>query len=373
MDPPVDKCLMNLLYKTFLYRPEDEDPAVKPMFINLKNGILLLDSDTPQLIDHTDSMEFFTTVQVPTPYDPEAKPKLWIETLMDIFPDDPAKIAVLQQFVGYLLYPKILFPAVMMQVGKAGAGKSTLQQVLTQLIGPQNVSHVSLGQMEKQFGAAQIMNKLLNTCAETETAPLESTTFKQISASDRVSLDRKHAEHVVGRPIAKHLISTNTMPRFNEKGEAIYRRLLIIKFVHAFSKEDKDVHRADQLCEPDEMAGILNWAIEGLEIVLKDNQGKFNAVPASCEADMSEFKKVQEPVIEYVEDSGNVILGPDCHVGRRECYRDYVEWCEGPAKKRPVGEKRFFARIEELYNVSTGRVDTKKKWIGIGLVYQPES
>jgi putative DNA primase/helicase len=251
-------------------------------------------------------------------------------------------------------------------VGAAGGGKGTIQKVITAMLGPQNVSHVSLARVEDRFAAAELMGKLLNASAESESTPLESTRFKEISAGDRVSLDKKFAEPVIGVPIAKHLISMNELPKFKEKSDAIYRRLIILEFGHSFTDEERDVHKADKLCTPESLKAILAWAVQGLRIVFEENEGKMINLPDTCKSAMERFKEHQEPLRLFINE--NCLIGDQFNVGRQQLYKAYENWCHGPGKIRsPLGLRKFIARIEELYHPHFRRIGKKMRWLGIGL------
>jgi putative DNA primase/helicase len=339
-----------------VYKYQDPE-APRPLYINLKNGLLNLNS--LELQPHTP--EVFITVQLPVNYYPDKQSHLWIQTLTEIFDDDSDKINVLQQFFGYCLYPRILFPCALFQIGSGGNGKGLVENVLGHLLGQENCCHISLRRMERQWGPAEIKDKLLNSCSETEIGALDVTTFKALAAGDWIQGERKFKDDIKFRPFAKHLVSMNSWPSVREKSDAFFRRVIVLEYLQKFEGENRDVHRLDKLGS--ELDAILSWAVDGLQYVLEKNSFW---IPDCCKLAKERFREQVNPVLLFGKECCIVAEWAWCE--RPKLFSAYRAWCEDSGL-RALGKKTFYQMIDRTFPVRFPvRKGTKDGYGGIGLL-----
>jgi P4 family phage/plasmid primase-like protien len=338
-----------------------EELTFDPMLLNLRNGMLNI--NTFELRPH--APEFHSRVQLPVSYRENSTCSRWIEALAQIFADDTEKASVLQEFAGYCLYPKILFPCALFQIGSGRNGKGIVEKVLCAMLGRENVSHISLARLEETFGPVEIQDKLLNSCGETETRPLEVTNFKKIAAGDEVQAQRKYLPDVKFTPFAKHLISMNSFPGVKEKTDAFFRRIIVLEYKQKFEGLADDKRLADKLIQ--ELDGIFAWAFDGLKRVLEREE----IVSPTCVIQAKErFREKVNPVLGFVNEV--CLLGDGAsddapRVLPADLYRAYQDWIED-AKLRPLGKNNFY---EQLYlnfpAVRKRRYGKREFFFGIGL------
>lgn len=346
------------LLKNHAYKASDE-LANAPYWLNVKNGMLHL--DTLELKPH--APEFNSRVQLPVEYDPEADCPLWIESLQDIFADDLEKCDVLQQFFGYCLYPRIIFPAALFQIGVGRNGKGVVEHILINLLGGKNVSHISLSRMEKPFGPIELKDKLLNACAETESGSLDVTNFKKIATGDMVQAEVKYKDDITFQPIAKHMVSMNDFPTIREKTDAFFRRVIILEYKQIFSGDKDNRELKSQLMS--ELNGIFTWALDGLRMVLDQ---KHIVVPESVQLAKQRFRQKSNPVLTYIEEM--CAVNASAVVLPKALYDSYKEWCED-SKVRPLGKHNFYEQIYLNCGVKKVRIGTKEWLKGVGLASNP--
>lgn len=349
------------------YAGDPDSLAPDPMWLNLKNTMLHL----PDMETAPHSPDFMSRTQLPIEYEPGANCPLWLETLSEIFEDDLSKGDVLQEFFGYCLYPQIIFPCALLQIGGGANGKGLVEQVACAFVGNENVSHISLTRMEKTFGAIEIMDKLLNSCGETEAKQLDVTNFKLIAAGDEIQAEVKYKNDIKFKPIAKHLISMNTFPGVKEKTNAFFRRIIVMEYLQEFKGDDADPRRAEKIIAK-ELNGIFMWALEGLKRVLEN--GKIQ-VPESVSQAKERFRHKTNPVLGFVEEM--CVYKPDdpkVKVLPLTLYKTYQEWCE-EGKAQSLGKINFYENIRQNFPKVKKRRDsdggTREFYYGIGLSSNP--
>ena len=263
---------------------ENLQTNTEPNLINVKNG--LLDIDTFVLKPNTPDKLF--TYQINAKYDPNAKCERFAKFLNEVLVTEDKKmpdyelIHLVQQFVGYCLYIKIPFHVCLMLYGAGRNGKSVLVFAIRRLF-RKLTSQVQFEEIgEDKFATADLVSKLINVSSEfSANAKLSDGRIKGIIAGDEQRAQRKHQAAFEFRPFAKHIITTNNLPRSRDNSLGFFSKFMIIPFHKTFlNKEDIDKELQEVCSESDpyleeklkeEMDGILLWALNGLSELLNNN------------------------------------------------------------------------------------------------------
>jgi len=114
--------------------------------------------------------------------------------------------------------------------GIGGTGKSTLLEVLTKIVGEQNVSNVLLDQFGNRFIFSNMLGKYLNIGDDNgKNDELQNVgTLKSIVTGNRVTIDRKNMQPIECRIFAKQLFATNILPYIDFTDGGLMRRLNIV-------------------------------------------------------------------------------------------------------------------------------------------------
>lgn len=114
--------------------------------------------------------------------------------------------------------------------GVGGTGKSTLLEVLTKIVGEQNVSNVLLDQFGNRFIFSNMLGKYLNIGDDNgKNDELQNVgTLKSIVTGNRVTIDRKNMQPIECRIFAKQLFATNILPYIDFTDGGLMRRLNIV-------------------------------------------------------------------------------------------------------------------------------------------------
>jgi putative DNA primase/helicase len=299
----------------------------------------------PVLAKH--SPRFFSTLRLPYDYDPEAGCPKWQVFLEDVLSADKEYITLIQQWVGYLLRPDLREQKFLLCVGEGANGKGVLFQVLQDLVGCANCSQVPLSRFGKPFALYATYGKLVNMTSESSHMIDEEaeSILKSFVAGDRFTFERKFREPMDGMPTAKLMIATNALPRFNDKTQGVWRRILLIPFDKSIT-EDQQIKNLAQEIAKKELPGIFNWGMDGLRSLNRNNGF---VKPARTDDLLEEYRRDSDParafLVEHFTASpnaqGNVIPCSDA-------YKQYRQWCEDNGY-HPLGERAFGQQVKRIF------------------------
>lgn len=310
--------------------------------IVLKNGVL--DFVTGEVRDHNPD-EYIDRV-IPYAYDSSAKCPIWKRCINDWLPDMPEEQEALQQFFGYILMSHAKYKKAMILFGPRDTGKSQVCDVATQLVGGKEfICSITPDQMDDPRSLAMIKGKALNVVADLKKSTvLADGGFKQlVSTGDAIALDQKYTRSEMYSPTAKHLFATNNLPTIVDVTDAVFRRILILKFTKQLPLDQQDTLLEDKL--HGEMPGILSWAIEGAK-KLYASGGRWPRV-ASSESLIDEYKLNQNPLFFYIKESGLVEVTSKGHVSTEELRNSMNEF----NGTKPYGRRGFAKLIEGVTGI----------------------
>lgn len=349
---------------TYVSREEFNNP---PELLAVENGILNV--KTKELRDHTP--EELITIKLPVKYDPKAECPKIENFLSEILKED--NIPIIQEFVGFCLLKEYRFHRALMLTGGGANGKSTFLNLVRRLLGISNVSSPSLHDLlYNRFAKADLYGKLANIHADIPDRALKNTgAFKMLTGQDQIYAEKKHKDAFHFDNYAKLLFSANEIPETKDKTRAFFRRWIVIEFPYKFTDDpedenkDKDPNILEKITTKEELSGFLNWALEGLERLLENNQFSTTLTPEE-RADI--WEEMSDPIVAFKE--AKLEVRPEVYGTKDEIYLAYVKFCHD--RSTPPLDKNVFARelpkrvpVEEYYPKIDGR--QTKSWKGITL------
>ena len=303
------------------YTPNSE--LNKGDLLNLKNGMFNLKDN--ELTKHSPDLK--STIQLNVKYDEDSLCNLWIKTLNQIFNDDIEKVKILQEFFGLCLTKETKYEKALLMIGEGRNGKSVILYILEQLIGYQNRSAVSLDDFDNPHYIANLFNKVVNISIETSAkSSVYDANFKSIISGDSIEADPKYKKPFMFRPFCKLVVSTNNLPRVDDKSDAFFKRLLILRFDKQFSEEEQNRELKYQL--DGEIDGIFLWALSGLKRLRKQ---KSFIIGKSIVDEVREYRKENNNVIIFVEE--NCDFDSFSYITCKDFYKGYASWCKESGHK----------------------------------------
>lgn len=211
-----------------LSKNNDEVNRYPAQWINFKNG--MYDPVSSQMHDH--DPKYCSINQIPHIYDPKAvyKGSMAEEFYEGLIPD----IADREMFFAYCgncMNTDTSLQKFMVILGYPGSGKSTAINMLVDAVGRENVSSITLQDLNERFMPTELLGKLLNACADLPKKALDQVdAIKRIVGEDLVKGEYKHGKVFTFYSYAKLIFSANEMPiSLDEKSGAFFRRLLMIE------------------------------------------------------------------------------------------------------------------------------------------------
>jgi putative DNA primase/helicase len=333
-----------------------------PNLINLKNG--MLDLTDFSLREHDPIYQSIT--QINASYNKDADCKKWIKTLLEIFPDCPEKIDLLQEFFGLCLTRDTKYEKALWLLGEGANGKSTILYVLQQILDRANYTSIPLEKFNDFHYTANLFGKMANISIETNAkSAVYDALFKAIVSGDTISADMKYGQVFQFSPYCKLIFALNNMPRVDDKTGAFYRRLIILKLPREFKEEEQNKNLKNELLA--EKDGILNWMINGLKRL--QARGYFE-ITGKVKEEVEEYRAENNNVLVFVKEE--CVLENEAEISKQGLYDAYAQWCKtngyrGLSKKRFGTEiLKHFTSIEEAWAKPEGRV-----WRGINTTFQP--
>lgn len=261
--------------------------------LNLLNGVLdLSDPSEVRFIPHCSDLISFSCVS--TVYDPSAQCPEWKRFLNTITQEDRDTKRLIQETFGYCLIPGNWMQTAFILMGDGNNGKSTLLEILRELLGNESTSSLSLNELDQRFKRSLLRGKLANISDEAPTGKeISSDVFKNLVAGGTITAEEKNKPPFSFQNTAKIITAANKPPILREQTHALHRRLIVIPFDYQITKSERNPHMVADLKK--ELPGILNWAIQGLRR-LREQKAFTDCIAA------------QEAKKKFIKDSDSVLL-----------------------------------------------------------------
>jgi len=172
--------------------------------------------------------------RLPVDYNPNADCPRIKQFIEEILPDDVEQI---QEWFGYHLLKDYPYQKAFIFTGSGANGKSTLFQLLTAFLGPENVSNQTLYDLtSNRFAVAELHGKLANISPDVGADELKRTgTFKALTGGDWIKAERKNRDPFKFKNYAKLSFACNQLPTSPDESYAFFRRFIIFELKKQFT------------------------------------------------------------------------------------------------------------------------------------------
>jgi putative DNA primase/helicase len=329
-----ESLLKQFFATAYLPEPIRQDDVT---LINFRNGTLEISSQGWHL--RAFERHDFLTYQLPFDFDETRDAPQWQQFLDRVQPDVACQ-RILAEYIGYCFTRGLKLEKVLLLYGSGANGKSVFCDVISALLGAENISHYSLSSLSELQGyfRARLVNKLLNYGSELD-ARLQTDLFKQLASGERIQARLPYGQPFELRDYAKLAFNCNELPRDVEHSEAYFRRFLVIPFTVTIPEAERNVELATEIIRT-ELSGVFNWVLAGLKRLLA--QKNFTASDAAKIA-LAEYRRESDSVMMFLEEE-EYAPSLEGWVRLKTLYAEYRSYClEGGFK--PLGRGKFGARL----------------------------
>ena len=325
--------------------------------IVLKNGVYDMKRDK---FSSTFDPDLHARASHPIEFDADADCPVFKGFITEVLGEE--MLPFIFEWFGYNFYRSYDVQKMLFIHGKGGTGKSTLINLLREMIGSDNYSAVTLQYlMTERFAKIGLYRKVANFDTDAKPQYLaDGATLKMLTGEDAIYADRKNKEPITFYNYAKLTFAMNELPPMRDFSGGLKRRMMILTMDKVLTNEVKELYPLEVI--QGELAGIFNEAMKGLRRLLKN--GEF-----------SESKIMKDDVVKW-EQGNDVVamfIDEECKVGKdlstpvKVAYDDYKLYCSSSGYK-PLSRNSFGQRMTELGFVNKLiKIDGKpiRSWEGI--------
>lgn len=344
------------VYKYLLLNAEKIKLDKENGIINFRNGLL----NTKERIFYEHTPEVFSINQINTIYNESARKVQAVDDVLDrLSTYKQERKQTILEMIGYSMTTSVRLQKAFILYGEtARNGKTTLINIITELIGRENIGNVSFKDINKnRFAASGIKNKLLNAGSEMTEEYIEDVSiFKMYVTGDYVEVEKKFEARQMISPYAKFIYSANTLPNVSDKTNGFYRRLQIIPLETSFTDKDaKDFNYNDLVTEE----ALQYLARISLEAYMSMGEQFSNYEESNRE--LEKYQISSSSVLAFINDKEQIekLCSNVKTLNATEVYSNYKEYCIDN-QYRIVGRNKFYKEIEKNKLITIGEKNHQK-------------
>lgn len=381
--------ILERLKEDTVKREELEAAGFTTNYVCVENGVL--DVDARVLLGHDPKYQF--TTYLPVEYDPEAGMER-LDAFLDEITQREADKLTLVELVGNCLLPNYEYEKILVLFGEGSNGKSTWYDVVRTFLGsasspgdPTNVDSLTLQQItENRFATSSLVGKWANIGEDLPEKKIQDLgPLKDLTGGGETSVEPKGKERFSFHNRAKMMFAANRPPVLPERSTAVKRRLVPVHLPYRFTTDPADGHKdaqkeglIDELTTDDELSGLLNAALDGLDR-LRD-QGDVS-LPESHDERLEMYERFSDHIKAFRVDC--LTNEGDSRILKDDIYNAYTNFC-AESDREPVGKRTFWQQLRKTtLNVTEKRlaesVDPDRRraidnvaWTDLGEEYAPE-
>jgi P4 family phage/plasmid primase-like protien len=301
------------------------------------------------------------------PFIPGKKSKLWLEFVEEAFPD-PYIRRFIQVATGYCLLGDPNQDVVIFLIGRGGSGKSTFIRTLEKMFGdyagvvpPVEIDDKMPGSSAGGTNASllALRGKRIATCTELSDKVRLGAKLKGLTGGDTQSGRGLYSRIVTAfTPRFVVWLGGNLQPEAKAVDTGLTRRMRYVPMESQPTKINRDLRA--QLQAPEELAGVFNWALAGLQMFFTD--GRTLIVPEAIEQRSQQARREASDIGPWMHD--RVIEDDDADgFTPSEGYDKYVEWwmeVNGTRRGLPVRNVSRFGEEMAALGYRSQRVRSKQ-------------
>ena len=365
-------------YRNVLYMHEipagisvsELDGRYSDYLLNIPSGTIMLEQDGSYTLrphTHTDYITKVMNADIMA-----NAGDLWVKFITRTIPNEQTR-KFFQMYCGYLLTGKSNEQMLVILFGKGSTGKSVCVEALHYLLGDYatTIPIESLLANRNDGGTtatpelAKTKGKRLVTTSEAgQNRVFRADLIKLLTGGETVTARYLHGNPFEFDPTHKILMSTNHMPCVPSSVDSgLARRLCIIPFEQVLKPEERDTGLLEKLQRPEEMAGLLQWCLEGYKMYKESKLALMAQLPPEVAKMVKGYIEASDTLGQFIKDEcvvgdgekGNVKQMLEAyteHAGIRIKRSTFVREMEERGYKQLRNEKgMYFKGISVMNNI----------------------
>jgi putative DNA primase/helicase len=193
-----------------------------------------------------------------------------------------------------------------------------------------------------RYQLADLAGKRVALCSEASSWDnvVEDGDVKALVAGDRMNVRQIRERPFVLTPKVKLWWSMNKLPAVADTSDGFWRRVMVIPFNRSFARHERILDLKDMLFN--ELAGIFNWAMEGLQRLQAN--GQFT-IPAQVAQQTQEYQAESNIVKLFIDDECKEDDAEE--VKSSALYNAFKDWCRQNGYKA-YSSRSFKRELETL-------------------------
>lgn len=313
-----------------------------PMLLGVRNGVVDLRSGELQTV----APELLVSKRCAVSFEPDAECPRFLQFLEDVQPDAELR-GFIQRWAGYCLTGSVAEQKFAFLYGLGSNGKSVFVELLAWLLGDYSrkiptelLMHHQRSPQGPSPDIVALKGLRLAYANETEEGRrLAEARVKDLTGGDTLTGRVPYGKaDVTFFPTHKLVVVGNHRPEITDHSFGMWRRVALVPFDVTIPAERQDRHLLAKLKA--EGAGILNWALDGLQAWARDGL----SIPAAVEAATAAYRDEQDVLGEWMAD--HCKTGAGCTEQKVNLYAAYRSWAENNGH-RPMAQGRLTRRLNE--------------------------
>jgi putative DNA primase/helicase len=284
------------------------------------------------------------TKLAPVHFDREARCPIWERFVAEVLQGKADLIAFVRRAMGYSLTGDTRERVLFICHGAGRNGKSTLLEVIAELLGDYALRTPTETFMVKYHGqvpndVAQLPGRRFVHASESDEGKRLAEAFiKDVTGRDTISARFMRGEWFQFRPVCKLWLRTNHRPTIRGTDHGIWDRIRLVPFEVRFDEGQDDKTLPEKLRA--ELPGILGWLLQGCLSWQTNGLGLPEAVSRATQA----YRAEQDVLGDFLAEC--CALAPAATVRSAELFAAYRRWCEQNSEP-PLGRKALAGRLQE--------------------------
>lgn len=296
-------------------------------------------------------------------YNPKANCPQFKKFMNEIMLHNKNKIDFLQKILGYSLTAETLLEKCFILYGKTTRnGKGTLMDTILYMLGdygmtavPETLALKKWKDSSKASGDIARLNgcRCVNISEPSHDMVIDSALLKTLTGRDKITARFLNQNEFEFYPMFKLFINSNYLPIINDDTVFKSNRINVITFDKHFTEEEQDKTLKDKLKEENELSGIFNWCLEGLNNFYEEGL----TTPKEIEDTTAEYEKKNDKIDKFFKQE--LVKNSKKNVSCNNTYNKYCEWCD--KNKLPYLSKGEFMQYLKDKNLwqKQGTVNSK--------------